>query len=122
MNRFLVGDDGRAAHYRVRRNKYYVKKYEFGEQVLAKPGGGTNRALEPPRFHFATRVGYNDRSNKHIVVVKAVGPSRDSDIETTSRKRATERDCDTGHRGSARHDQPEGGHPERPQEGTQNEA
>ena len=36
-NRFLVGDDGRTACYRVRHKNFHGKVYEFGEQVLAKP-------------------------------------------------------------------------------------
>ena len=37
INRFLVGDDGRTAYYRVRHKNFHGKVYEFGEQVLAKP-------------------------------------------------------------------------------------
>ena len=52
---------------------------EFGEQVLAKPKRSNKQikkkgALEP-RFHDATWVGYNDRSNEHIVVLKEGGPA-----------------------------------------------
>ena len=45
-------------------------------------------ALEP-RFHDATRVGYNDRSNEHIVVLKEGGPAIDV---RTVRPRAKESD------------------------------
>ena len=44
--------------------------YEFGEQVLVKEKG----ALEPT-FQDAACVGYNDRSNEHIVVLKEGGPA-----------------------------------------------
>ena len=37
INRFLVGDDGRTAYYRVRHKNFHGKVFEFGEQVLAKP-------------------------------------------------------------------------------------
>ena len=37
INRFLVGDDGRTAYYRVRHKNFHGKVVEFGEQVLAKP-------------------------------------------------------------------------------------
>ena len=40
-------------------------------------------ALEP-RLHDATWVGYNDRSNEHIVVLKEGGPA--------NRRRTMERD------------------------------
>ena len=70
--RFLVGDDGRTACYRVRHQNFHGKVFEFGEQVLAKPKRSNKQvkkkgALEP-RFHDATWVRYNDRSDEHIVV------------------------------------------------------
>ena len=79
MNRFLVGDDGRSASYRIRHKNFYGKVYEFGEQVLAKAKRATRRskrkgALEP-RFHDDTWVGHNDRSNEHIEVLKEAGPA-----------------------------------------------
>ena len=37
INRFLVGSDGRAAHYRARLKNFNAKTFEFGDQVLAKP-------------------------------------------------------------------------------------
>ena len=86
---------------------------EFGEQVLAKPKMRNKqvkkkRALEP-RFHDPTWVGYNDRSNEHIVVLKGRRSSNQGqDSEAKSRRRTMERDCNQGHRGDARHDQPEG--------------
>ena len=87
--------------------------YEFGEQVLAKPKRRNKQvnkkvALEP-KFHDATCVGYNDRSNKHIVVLKEGGTA----IKVrTVRPRAEGERCSAtamnGHRGNARHAQPEG--------------
>ena len=70
INRFLVGDDGRTAYYRVRHKNFHGKVYEFGEQVLAKPKRINKQikkkgALEPT-FHDATWAGYNDRSNEHF--------------------------------------------------------
>ena len=79
VNRFLVGNDGRTAYYRVRHKNFHGKVYEFGEQVLAKPKRSTKkiqrRGALDPRFHDATWVGYNDRSNEHIVVLKNGGPA-----------------------------------------------
>ena len=50
-----------------------AKVYEFGEQVLAKPMRSKQAkkkgALEP-RFHEATWVGYNNRSNSYIMVLR----------------------------------------------------
>ena len=37
INRFLIGIDGRTAHYRVHLKNFGGKVFEFGEQVLAKP-------------------------------------------------------------------------------------
>ena len=79
INRFFSGDDGRTACYRVRHKIFHGKVFEFGEQVLAKPKRSNKQvkkkgALEP-RFHDATWVGYNDRSNDHIVVLKEGGPA-----------------------------------------------
>ena len=58
ISRFLVGDDGRTAYYRVRHKNFHGKVFEFGEQVLAKPKRSNKQvkkkgALEP-RFHDAT--------------------------------------------------------------------
>ena len=60
-------------------NNFHGKVFEFDEQVLAKPRRCNKQlkkkgALEP-RFHDATWVGYNDRSNEHIVVLKEGGPA-----------------------------------------------
>ena len=81
-------DDGRTAHYRVRHKNIHGKVFEFGGQVLAKPKRSNKQvkkkgALEP-RFHDATWVGYNDRSNEHIVVLKEGGPA--IKVRTVSQK------------------------------------
>jgi len=41
INRFLVGSDGRTAHYRVQLKNFNAKTFEFGEQVLANPREAT---------------------------------------------------------------------------------
>ena len=63
----------------MRHKNFQGKVFEFGEQVLAKSKRSNKQvrkkgALEP-RFHDATWVGYNDRSNEHIVVLKEGGPA-----------------------------------------------
>ena len=79
INRFVVGDDGRTAYYRVRHKEFHGKVCEFGEQVLAKPKRSNKKIRKKgtlePRFHDATWVGHNDRSNEHIVILKAGGPA-----------------------------------------------
>ena len=79
INRFLVGDDGRTAYYRVRHKNFHGEVFEFGEQVLAKPKRSNkqvrNKGALEPRFHDATWVGYNDRNNEYIVVLKEGGPA-----------------------------------------------
>ena len=37
INRFLIGRDGRTAHYRIHEKTFHGKVIEFGEQILAKP-------------------------------------------------------------------------------------
>ena len=79
INRFLIGYDGRTASCRVRHKNFESNVYELGVQVLAKPKRNKKffkgkEALEP-RFHDATWVGYNDRSNEHIVVLAEGGPA-----------------------------------------------
>ena len=77
---FLVGDDGRKAYHRVRHKNFHGKVYELGEQVLTKPKK-EQQAREKkkgglePRFHDATWVGCNERSNEYIVVLKEGGPA-----------------------------------------------
>ena len=44
INRFLKGDDGRTAYYRVRHKNFHGMVFEFGEQVLAKPKRGNKQA------------------------------------------------------------------------------
>ena len=36
INRFLVGDDGRTAYYRVRHKNFHGKVFEFGEQGVGQ--------------------------------------------------------------------------------------
>ena len=45
INRFLVGSDGRTAHYRVQLKNFNANTFEFGEQVLAKPKR-SNKAIK----------------------------------------------------------------------------
>ena len=81
--------------------------YEFGE-VLPKRSNNQKKEKEAlaPMFHDATWVGYNDKSNEHIVVVKG-GPA--VKVRTVRPRARGERwrAISTGHRG-ARHAQPEG--------------
>ena len=53
--------------------------YEFGEQVLAVPKRSNKQVKKErgfgARFHDAKCVGYNDRSNEHIVVLKEGSPA-----------------------------------------------
>ena len=79
INRFLLGMDGRTAHYRARLKNFSGKAFEFGGQVLAKPERG-NKALKKAgalaaKFHDATWVGYNARSNEHVVILQKGGPA-----------------------------------------------
>jgi len=79
VNRFLLGMDGRTAYYRVHLKNFSGKTFEFGEQVLAKPKR-SNKALKKAgaleaKFHDATWVGYNARSNEHVVILQKGGPA-----------------------------------------------
>ena len=92
INSFLVGDDGRTAYYRVRHKNFHGKVLSSVSRCWPKPKRSNKQvkkkgALEP-RFHDATWVGYNDRSNEHIVVLKEGGSSNQGqDSEAKSRRR-----------------------------------
>ena len=63
INKYLVGDDGRTAYYRVNLKNFNGKVFEFGEQVLAKPER-SNKSIKKKqaldaRFHDATWVGFD---------------------------------------------------------------
>ena len=78
INRYLVGDDGRTAHYRIHEKMFTAKVYEFGEQVLAllKRKQQTARKTSlATRWKEATWVGFSTRTNEHIVVVNDGGPA-----------------------------------------------
>ena len=78
VNRFLVSADGRTAHYRVYLNNFAAKVFEMGEQVLAKPKRkkqAFQRSTLGARFLEATWVGYETRSNEHLVVLAGGGPA-----------------------------------------------
>ena len=77
-NRFLVGKDGRTAYYRVRQRNFQAKVYEFGEQIFAKPKRKQKNNRKRPmisRWYEGTWVGFDDRTNEHIVVLKDGGPA-----------------------------------------------
>ena len=78
INRFLVGADGRTAHYRLYLKNFGGKTFEFGEQVLAKPKRKikqVRRRTLDARFREATWVGYSGRSGEHVVVLPGGGPA-----------------------------------------------
>jgi hypothetical protein len=78
VNRFLIGADGRTAHYRVHHRNFTAKVFEIGEQVLAKPKRHHKRVKHSTlsaRWHEATWVGFTERSNEHIVVLAKGGAS-----------------------------------------------
>ena len=79
INKYLVGKDGRTAHYRVHLKNFSGKVFEIGEQVLAKPKRSNKKikkrqALDA-RFHDATWVGFDARSNEHVVILGNGGPA-----------------------------------------------
>ena len=78
INRYLVGKDGRTAFYRVHNKQFAATVFEFGEQVMAKPKRHPKTARTSPlasRWHEATWVGFIQRTNEHVVVLKDGGPA-----------------------------------------------
>ena len=78
INRFLIGRDGKTAYYRIYFKNFHGKVFEFGEQVIAKVKKGKKdskkRSLKTS-WYMGTWVGYDDKSNEHIIVVKDGGPA-----------------------------------------------
>ena len=84
INRFLMGSDGKTAYYRIHHRWFKAAVFEFGEQVWAKPMRETNwnKVTETKRklslrsnWIEATWVGFNSRSNEHVVVLPGGGPA-----------------------------------------------
>ena len=84
INRFLMGSDGKTAYYRIHHRWLKAPVFEFGEQVWAKPMRETNwnKVTETKRklslrsnWIEATWVGFNSRSNEHVVVLPGGGPA-----------------------------------------------
>ena len=93
INKYLVGEDGRTAYYRVNHKNFNGKVFEFGEQVLAKPKR-SNKAIKKKqaldaRFLDATWVGFDTRSAEHMVVLKDKGPA--IKVRTVKPRAASER-------------------------------
>ena len=84
INRFLVGSDGKTAYYRIHHRWFKAAVFEFGKQVWAKPLRQTNwnKATETKRklslrsnWIEGTWVGFNSRSNEHVIVLPGGGPA-----------------------------------------------
>ena len=79
INRYLIGNGGRTAYYRIHGRHSHGRVFEFGEQVLAKPKKRKRKQLKQrtldARMVGATWVGYSARSNEHIVVMAKWGTS-----------------------------------------------
>ena len=84
INRFLVGSDCKTAYYRIHHRWFKAAVFEFGEQVWAKPVKQTNwnKATETKRklslrsnWIAGTWVGFNSRSNEHVIVLPGGGPA-----------------------------------------------
>ena len=76
INRYLVGDDGRTAHYRVHAKNFGAKTCELGEQVFAlhtTKKTATRKTSLATRWREATWAGFDNRSNEHLVVLAGRG-------------------------------------------------
>ena len=84
INRCLIGTDCKTVHYRMYMKFFNGMVFEMGEQVFAKPVRDANLAnlgRNPKRklslksnWIEATWVGFDTRTNEHIVVAAKGGP------------------------------------------------
>ena len=78
INRFLVGADGRTPYYRTYGKQFIAKTFELGEQVWAKPKRKvktTRKSALAARWLDGTWVGYDHRSNEHLIILASGGPA-----------------------------------------------
>ena len=76
INRFLIGEDGRTPHFRIHAKMFSAKVFEFGEQVLALPKRKRQvqrKTSLASRWHESTWLGFDTRSNEHIVAINKSG-------------------------------------------------
>ena len=99
INRYLVGADGKTAHYRIHMRNFSGMAFECGEQVMAKPvrqGNWSKLDRDPKRklslqsnWIEGTWVGFDSRTHEHIVVAPRGGPALR--IRTVRARPASER-------------------------------
>ena len=78
VNRFLIGADGRTAHYRTFNKEFKGKVFEFGEQIWAKPMRSQRtrqKSSMDGRWIEGTYLGFEVRSNEHLVCLPEGGRS-----------------------------------------------
>ena len=77
INRYLVGEDGRTAHYRLFNKHFHHNTLEYGEVVLAKPlrkpKQNRKRALKS-RVVDGIWLGIHGQTNEHRVALPDGGP------------------------------------------------
>ena len=75
INRFLIGSDGRTAHYRLHNKNFNGKVAEFGEMVFAKPlrKASRKRALKS-RVVSGIWLGIHPKTGEHRVALLGGGP------------------------------------------------
>ena len=90
--------------------KFHGEVYEFGEQVLAKPKGATNRSKRKQLWSqdFTMPRGWDTMTGARGHRCFEGRRSSNQGQEAKSRGRSMERDCNQGHLGDARHAKPEG--------------